>query len=445
MAEGKSIRNTVLIILGTGILFPFALPVVTAAAAFVAGAGLVAHLMGWRYAFNNLRDKESKDVGKVSKAIARKRYYVRGHGWDVKAFPLDMEPSIPEQDAASVRLKAAGIDGLVTAERGRRGSVLFSFPLRQEEKAIAVADFVRKNELAASVEHTPDGRFLVSSSDADVISRLTHVAFPDRSLKVEHQFTENRQYVIEGCSSYEEALQKFQKDRDGLTPANSFHSLVQKAEGMKDVVVTNGSAIDGTTVTLPTGAYVVTESSVSGRSLLVKIPGDIETPEAVRTFADGVLMDAAFSDPEVVYSDGTPAIAEKATPAPEVEKEGKAVKTVNKAAGISEKFSPEPGRSELLAFRITPGDVARGVVPKGVSIGTGRDGVRYITHSGGVSHAVPEEGLMMVKNIGRDNYAVYTPEAFSRLFDVNDNGTVSRKVARTTVMKPGLKKGEPRI
>ena len=439
MADSKSLRNTVLLIMGVGLLFPYALPLVTAVAGFVAGAGMIAHLMGWRYAFNNLKNPGQERTKATKHASSKQMNYDRVRGWNVKSFPLDMEPHIPSANASSIQVKAAGIDNLVTASH-RRGVVTFSFPLSSSEKAMHLSSLIEKSGMPAVVDRHGNDHFVVRSNDVDVINVLAKRAFPQKSLHVEHELTENRQYVIKGCKSYEEALQKFQETKDSLTPDNTYCTLRQKAEGMNEEVITNGSAIDGSVFTLPTGAYVVTESTVSGRSSLVQIPGDIEAPEAIRAFADGVMMDMAFSEGITTTSDGTP--KQKAEESKTVKKQNT---TVHPIDSLQEKLSPEPGKSEYIAYRITPEDVAAGCVPNGVKVGVNRDGERFISHSGGINVIVPKEGLMLVKQIGKDNFSGYSPKVFNDLFHINANGTVSRNVVATTTMKPGLNLKGPKI
>ena len=441
MADGKTIRNTTLFVLGVGLLVPWALPLVAAGVGFAVGATAVINLVGLKSSIDYFRGDKMNGTQKVSRreqkrALAQKKPFDMRKGWNVQSFPFDMEPSISSARANEITIKAAGISSLVTAVRDRRGRVKFSFVVRKPEQAMHLSSLAEKDGLNTSFERLPDGSVRVSSTDVGVINRLANVAFPQHSYQVDHELTENRQFIITGCKTYDEALAKYQANKDSLVPDNTFCTLRRQLAGQPSETLSNGAAIDGSVVELPTGAFVVTESTVSKKSSLVQIPGDIESPEAMKHFADGVMMDVAYSESKTSFSDGTP--KQGVSNGPE---HSPSVSMGAPEPAAQEKFAREPGQSEFLIFHVTPDDLAKGIVPKGVSIETAQNGERFISHSGGINTVVPKEGLVMVKRHGLNTYDSYSPKAFGNLFKVNPNGTASRKVTKTSEMKPGLKKG----
>lgn len=252
--------------------------------------------------------KKDQSVRKEKQqAPERPELFSKKNGWNALAFPLDMEPMLGSAMASSIKVDAAGIPGVVTAERKRKG-VDLSFTL-DRAKAVNVQNLIREKGLDAFIEPSLSGGFVVHSGNIDIINQLARHAFigaGDKEQKAELTVSEHREYVISGCSSYEEALEKFRATRSTLVPDNTYMTKECKMGDKSDTKM-SGEPMKASLVELPIGTYIISEENAYMSSGMVQVPIGMSDEKDILSFAADKLsaMPMQKGDAPVV-SDATP-------------------------------------------------------------------------------------------------------------------------------------------
>lgn len=260
-------------------------------------------------AYEKRAKKEQKREMRQARRQMKEMYYTPKKGWKTEAFPVGLTANIPNGKAASITLDAAGIRNLISAEYGKDG-VMFSFLLKDEKKSLNLERLIREKRYDVNVERLADGTFMVKSMSADVIAALVDAAYPQKDVKAEIEVSHSRQYILHGFTSYDEALKYYQENKDSLSPSNSFTSVKTSVDGEEISSEGSGKALDkAAVVSLPTGAYVITDSDVESKSAVIRVPGDVVDPEDIKHFAADKLADMPSDGNTVkqtVLSNGTP-------------------------------------------------------------------------------------------------------------------------------------------
>lgn len=262
---------------------------------------------------------------KMDRSLRReKRRVYREHfsnirGWKAESFPPGMVANIKGLHDASITLDAAGIKGLVTAKRdglftrdkSDTERVMFSFPLQRESQAEEVKAMLSQNGVDAKLVHGKDGVYRIFTRDADLCSALVKQVWPQEELSFKREVVNTRQYIVEGCASFEEAKAKFEKDRDLYNPVNSFTTLRTQLGDKPAQEDSSGRLLDkANIVSMPTGAYVITESTATADSALIRIPADVRHPDDMMSFAckqfENNLVERKQGRAETTLFDGTP-------------------------------------------------------------------------------------------------------------------------------------------
>lgn len=395
-----------------------AFPVLWIPAAFVIG------LVGYNLLFSDRSGKSraekmaerrmNKREMKLERALRRERrrtyreHFSNVHGWKAESFPPGMVANVGRPHDASITLDACGVKGLVTAtrdglftrDRSDTDRVMFSFPLQKESQAMEVKEMIESSGSDAKLVRGRDGVFRVQTRDAYLCASLAQQVWPQQNLEFSREVVGVRQYVVEGCASFEEAQRKFEENRGDYAPVNCFTTMRTSLGGETVSEESSGRLLDrASVVTLPTGAYVVTESSVTADSALIRIPGDLHHPEDVARFAcsqfENNLVERGERRTETVLADGTP--------------EGVA----RSAAGHAPEFSlgaaefdaiSELGRRGLKAWVMVDSVEALrelasgGQVPGGAMVSLGYDAPR--SPQGGMVVEIPVDSREMVLRLG---------------------------------------------
>ena len=245
-------------------------------------------------------------------ALDKERYYSRKEGWKAESLPYDVSLSLASLSQANPRrvdLEVAGMKGLAYAVSAADGT-LFYLKLRDQDAVAKAEKAIRDGKLPAKiVRSAEDGGLRVVTDSPEVLSSVAKDVYPSREASWSREVTHSRQYIVEGCSSYDEAVGKLRSDPASYKVCRSFVDTKETVDG-KASETRMGRPLDSASViSLPTGAYVVTESTLMKDSAVVRIPGDLRDDESVRRFAGArVAAEAGRAEPQksVSYSDGTP-------------------------------------------------------------------------------------------------------------------------------------------
>lgn len=227
----------------------------------------------------------------IHKANTGKKFFDKKNGqWNLHAFPLDMYPTVGMDDKVAY-FTCAGVTNVVKGEylgsRFGRQKVRFSMVIEDAAKAEHMANYIAENALlGTSVSRSQNGKFTIESDNAVDINILVKEFYPPKTMKVEREIKTTKQYVIGGCKSYEEALEKF---KSGKVPvSNTIITYQDTVDGVIDHPFVSRPAID--TSSLMAGVFVINETSWEVYSRNVTVNGGVDcTDEALRSLASDML------------------------------------------------------------------------------------------------------------------------------------------------------------
>lgn len=271
-------------------------------ALYRAGSSVVGRIAGRETKERNPLLSRGRRTGKSSSVV-----YDRKTGWNMLRFPEDVSLDTTRGDGRSVLMTCAGIDGLVSARAGRDGTAEFSFrvPERGARRAMERGQSLRQSMFDIS-KIDADGTYLVKTGDPKIISELANAAFPKKEMEVTRTVEHVRQYLVGGCASYEEALEKFADERDGMTSVSSFYRTVTEAGGVRV-----GSSLSGSEYSpaaLAVGEFIVNVLESETLTGKVSVPTDAPGGEenmAARCFNPSGNDVTRSEQPEQLL-DGTP-------------------------------------------------------------------------------------------------------------------------------------------
>lgn len=246
-------------------------------------------------------DEQIKKNRQLHKVNSKKRFFNwRRNEWDLSQFPLDMYPTVGVKGKVS-EFTCAGIPNIVHAEARGRKSAEFHLVLKDEHKARMIVDHIERNAVIGTrVERVKDlygdgYSFKVISDNAVDINEIVRQFYPPKKFEVSRRHEVTHQFVIDGCSSYEEALEKFQKERFRYTDweaANTYTVIQDTVNGVKGNPEKYGEPLD--TTVLGVGQYIINETSWEVYSKNVTINGDVDrTEEDLRSVASEEFVSSA--------------------------------------------------------------------------------------------------------------------------------------------------------
>jgi len=232
---------------------------------------------------------------------ARAVEYDRKGGWIIGRLPEGMQADFSAVDPDNpgvVPFRCAGIDGLVKGvAKGKDVDYLFKLDDPSKEEAVA-----RKAALyngSAKVVKEAGGVY-VHADHADAINELAKAAYPESKHVLESEIVFGRHYVVDGCSSYGEAVEKFKANRGAYTCAETYCFFNDTMDGkLTTADRSEGKPFGG--ASLPLGSYVVTEEEVSLYRQEIAVPGNLKTEEEIKAFVLGA--SSATSEHEVKDDD----------------------------------------------------------------------------------------------------------------------------------------------
>lgn len=173
----------------------------------------------------------------VAANLTRGKYWSRRNGWDMDRIPLDMKPRV---SGDSLTLSKDGVPVMVSAQVRRDGTADFTFPVYDAKAAQRVHDRISKGVFGASVRRE-NGMFFVTATEASVAGDLLSVAYPVKNVSVEKETHSVNQYVISGCSSFDEARKRFMQMKSDGTLGQPDHCCVYDVYRMGEETETYGS------------------------------------------------------------------------------------------------------------------------------------------------------------------------------------------------------------
>lgn len=256
--------------------------------------------------------KKNRERHKINSK--RNFFDFRNNQWDLTQLPLDMHPTIGMNNPVTM-FTCAGIPNIVKAEANLYGKgAEFSMMLRDEYKAKMIVDHIEKNAiLGTRVEKIFDAEknsyvFKVISDNAVDINEIVHQFYPQTKFEVSRRIEEVKQYVVSGCSSFEEALEEFKRNRHRYEnqEANTVTTIQNTVNGVKDNATQINKFIDINQ--LEAGQYVINEKSWQVYAKNVMISGDMDRTEAdlrsvaaeqFETSVENLIEDQCSVEPEL--------------------------------------------------------------------------------------------------------------------------------------------------
>ena len=215
--------------------------------------------------------------------------------WNIRELPVDMYPTLGLRDSEQATFSCSGVENIVQGSVKKdlfgRQKAEFFFIVNDEKKAQDVSDTIARSGLVGTtVERLGDKEFKIISDNAVDISTLVKQFYPPRTFEVAREVTTTKQYLVSGCSSYEDALREFKENRHRYAKADytsvSYQNII---DGHAEPAVSDGFKYDPRTAAskdLPLGTFVIEETTMDYYSRNVTINGGVDmTDEAMRSDA----------------------------------------------------------------------------------------------------------------------------------------------------------------
>lgn len=238
-----------------------------------------------RRAAAGVSPERARHIAAEHRANSRKRFFADGQ-WEVNNLPLDMYPTRGLNDSREAYFTVAGVRDVVKGRvTGRRGAE-FSMVITDERKAQDVMDLIAENGLVGTkVVRRDEGSFSIISDNAVDIATIVKQFYPPRTFEVAREVNTTRQFVVDGCKTYEEALQKFRENRPFFSRPDAVRvSYSNIIDGHAEPEVTSGDSLGLSS--LPVGSFVINETVTDYFSRNVTVNGGVDmTDEAMRSDA----------------------------------------------------------------------------------------------------------------------------------------------------------------
>lgn len=218
---------------------------------------------------------------------ARAVEYDRKGGWIIGRLPEGMQADFSAVDPNNlgvVPFRCAGIDGLVTGvAKGKDVDYFFKIDDLSKKEAITRKAAIYNG--SAKVVMKADGLY-VHADHADAINELAKAAYPESKHVLESEIVFGRHFVVDGCSSFDEAVEKFKANRGAYSCAKTYRFSNDTIDGkLTTAERKEGKPFSGDS--LPLGSYVVTEEEVSLYRQEIAVPGNVKTEEEIKAFVLG--------------------------------------------------------------------------------------------------------------------------------------------------------------
>lgn len=214
--------------------------------------------------------REQRQARREGRRMVRREMFDRKLGWDFSRFPESMTADLSQALQSTTSFDVAGMKDVVKAD-GRKG--LFSFeidPVREPERYMAV----RSSALAAGAlrRRSNPRRYVVESPDPKLVADLAKIAWPPQEASVVRESTVTSQYLVNGVSSYEEALEKFRQEGQRMQPVNTFSETRTSVDGL-DRIYPCGCALTAASAgVLPTDTFIINVTERERHEGKVEVP-----------------------------------------------------------------------------------------------------------------------------------------------------------------------------
>lgn len=242
--------------------------------------------------------------------------YSRANGIDVSKLPAGLVPDFSTKEVLdgggfSVMMDAAGIRHLVEA-RAKGRDIEYSFRVPDGFPGEELEREVRMHGGVASLGEDSMGRRVVKAATAASIAKLAEKVYPRQKVDVRCVTEHVSQWRVDGCRSYEEAVEKLRSMKEADPSLSPLHSFVRTSEdvGGEKRSWSSGEPLGAAELDrMGLGSFIVTETESFIREGRVEVPAGAVGPEAVRDAAlDKVFSPEGGFEPrrEEGLSDGTP-------------------------------------------------------------------------------------------------------------------------------------------
>ncbi len=214
--------------------------------------------------FRRVFDRIDGAVGRLGER--RDSLYSDRHGFRFgdPRFPSDMVPSWDSDIPSLCSFDVDGLKGRVTGVGKRNGEYHFDY------RPLGEAELAKAREAAPGlglVEAEGPGGPVFRSTDPKAVRDLAVAANPRQDVKVMREYRHTDMFVIPGCESYEEAVEKYSRMKDSLEPFHSFDEVTDTVNGVAGETRRTEAPLTASDIgPLPVGSYIVSDTSVTVRS-----------------------------------------------------------------------------------------------------------------------------------------------------------------------------------
>lgn len=253
--------------------------------------------------------KKTKKRGRDAVVDNSVLYDNRRKQWNIAAIPLELglpnDKHVNGTTAADFNIRyfdCCGIKDFVTGVANRNGTADFSFKCKDLDNALKIEAYLKENGThpslrGASIRRDVDGGFVCSCRDPYAIVALVKAGeFQSKDATVTTTTRDVQQFIVSGCRTYEEALEKFKADRANLSPANVY-SQVEKTLDGKTLMSACGCSLRMSKMEI--GSFIIDETIIHSSTLTGTVPG-------ATALSDMEIVDNLLANKEIIPETSEP-------------------------------------------------------------------------------------------------------------------------------------------
>lgn len=258
--------------------------------------------------------KKTKKRGRDAVVDNSVLYDNRRKQWNIAAIPLELgfpnDKHVNGTTAANFNIRyfdCCGIKDFVTGVANRNGTADFSFKCKDLDNALKIEAYLKENGAhpslrGASIRRDVEGGFVCSCRDPYAIVALVKAGeFQSKDATVTTTTRNVQQFIVSGCKTYEEALEKFKENRSDMSPINVYTQIERVLDGKTLETIGGPGSLNGPLkpFKMEVGSFMIDETVIHSSTLAGVVSG-------ATALSDTEIVDNLLANKEIIPETSEP-------------------------------------------------------------------------------------------------------------------------------------------